>query len=42
MVGFGGSLLGSKQAYNLLVHKKDLTIVIHDAFVPSMGFVPLF
>jgi hypothetical protein len=42
MVGFGGSLLGSKQVYNLLVHQKDLTIVIHDAFVPSMGFVPLF
>jgi hypothetical protein len=41
IVGFGGSLLGSKQAYNLLVHQKDLTIVIL-AFVPSMGLVPLF
>jgi hypothetical protein len=41
MVGFGGSLLGSKQAYNLLVHQKDLTIVIL-AFVPSMGLAPLF
>jgi hypothetical protein len=41
MFGFGGSLLGSKQAYNLLVHQKDLTIVIL-AFVPSMGLVPLF
>jgi hypothetical protein len=38
MVGFGGYLLGSKQAYNLLVHQKDLTIVIL-AFVPSMGLV---
>jgi hypothetical protein len=41
MVGFGGSLLGSKQAYNLLVNQKDLTIVIL-AFVPSMGLAPLF
>jgi hypothetical protein len=41
MVGFGGSLSRSKQAYNLLVHQKDLTIVIL-AFVPSMGLAPLF
>jgi hypothetical protein len=41
MVGFGGSLLGSKQAYDLLFHQKDLTIVIL-AFVLSMGLVPLF